>query len=248
VPARRPRPLAGNRLLVRTRQRRPLSDLDIAIGVKEENFEEALGRVRQVLGTLGHLVESFDYLMPLGFPLRRFFAQYSDRTRVDLTVGSAPEVYLPRVVVLYDPDGAVHLVDDEVLDPGPDEVHLWACQGWEALVNVGKYLRRSSFWEAQNQLDEARKSLFRLWALADNVSQARYGVTALVDAGATMPPDIESSLPGLELTGLLAAARYIAETLAELQRRLRANERYQLPDAIADFVVADLVRISSEPI
>jgi len=223
-----------------------LSDLDLAIAVKEEHFEEALGRVREALGSLGDLVESFDYLMPLNFPLRRFFAQYSDRTQVDLTVGCAPAASIPRTVVLYDPEGAVRVVGDEVLDPRADEVRLWACLGWEALVNVGKYLRRSSFWEARSQLEEARSSLFRLWALAEKVPQARYGVTALVDAGAPMPPGIDRSLPRTDLSELLASARYLAETLAELQRRLGRNESYQLPDAFADFVVADFANVSAD--
>ena len=44
-----------------------LLDLDVAMGVKEEHFVEALGRS----AGLGDLVESYDYLMPLSFPLRR---------------------------------------------------------------------------------------------------------------------------------------------------------------------------------
>ena len=90
-----------------------MSDLDVAIGVREEHFEETLVRVRRALRDLGDLVESYDYLMPLSFPLRRFFAQYRDRTQVDLTVGFAPVVNLPRSVVLYDPEGAVHIVGDD---------------------------------------------------------------------------------------------------------------------------------------
>ena len=35
-----------------------LSDLDVAIGVKEEHFVQALARVRQALGQLGELVEA----------------------------------------------------------------------------------------------------------------------------------------------------------------------------------------------
>jgi hypothetical protein len=50
-----------------------------------------------VVGDLGDLVESYDYLMPLSFPLRRLFAQCRDRTQVDLTVGVAPAVNLARV-------------------------------------------------------------------------------------------------------------------------------------------------------
>lgn len=226
-----------------------LSDLDVAIGVKEEHFEESLKRLRHAMGSLGELVESFDHLMPLSFPLQHFFAQYRDRTQIDLTVSCAPVADIPRSVVLYDDEGAVKLVGDEVLDPKPDEVRLWACQGWVALTNVGKYLRRSSFWEAQRELEEARSNLLRLWALAEQVPQARYGVTALLDVdGAKMPPGIEKSLPGTTLGELLAAARYLAETLTDLQRRLGGSESesYVLPEAFADFVVADLADIAAD--
>jgi hypothetical protein len=111
---------------------------------------------------------------------------------------------------------------------------------------VGKYLRRSSIWEARNQLEEARGTLFRLWALAQNVPQARYGVTALLDAEAAMPPGIDQSLPGTDVTDLLGAARYLAEALSELQHRLGNTEPYQMPNAFAEFVVADLANIPSE--
>jgi hypothetical protein len=58
----------------------------------------------------------------------------------------------------------VHIVGDEALRPTADEVRVWACQAWEALTNVGKYVRRSSYWEALDQLHEARTSLSRLGA------------------------------------------------------------------------------------
>jgi predicted nucleotidyltransferase len=173
-----------------------MSDVDVAIGVSEEHFEVALRTVRQMLGDLGDLVESYDYFMPLSFPLRRFFAQYRDGTQVDLTVGFAPVVTLPRSVVLYDPEGAVHMVGDEALYPDADEVRVWACQAWEALANVGKHFRRSSYWEAADQLHEARTKVFRLWAPAEQVPQARFGVTALIDCGGRMPPGIDNSLRG----------------------------------------------------
>jgi predicted nucleotidyltransferase len=203
----------------------PLSDLDVAIGVKEEHFGEALGRVRRALADLGDLVESYDYVMPLSFALRRFFGQYRDRTQVDLTVGFATAVNLPRVVVLYDTEGAVHIADDEALDAKADEVQVWACQAWEALANVGKYVRRSAYWEAVDQLHEARANLFRLWALADGVPQAGYGVTAIIDTGGGMPAGIDKSIPGTSLGDVLTAARYLAETLIGLQPLLSSDER-----------------------
>ncbi len=219
-----------------------MSDLDVAIGVREEHFEEALARIREALGGFGDLVESYDYLLPLRFPLRRFFAQYADRTQVDLTVGFSPVVNMPRSVVLYDPEGAVHIVGDEALDPKADEVRAWACQAWEALANVGKYVRRSSYWEALDQLHEARGNLFRLWALAERVPQARYGVTALIDSGARMPPGIDNSLPGTNVTEVLAAAHYLAAALSDVQRVLSHHERNELPDDLAVFVTADLAQ------
>jgi len=219
-----------------------MSDLDVAIGVTEEHFEQALGRVRQALVGFGELVESYDYLLPLSFPLRRFFAQYRDRAQVDLTVGFAPVANIPRSIVLYDPEGAVHIVGDEALEPKADEVRTWACQAWEALAHVGKYVRRSSYWEALDHLHGARANLFRLWALAEQLPQARYGLTALIDSGARMPPGIDKSLPGPSLGEVLAAARYLAGELIRLQRVLSNDERFELPDDFATFVTVDLDR------
>jgi hypothetical protein len=219
-----------------------MSDVDVAIGVREEHFEEALPRARRALCDLGDLVESYDYLMPLSFPVRRFFAQYRDRTQVDLTVGFAPVVNLPRSVVLYDPEGAVHVVGDDALYPRADEVRVWACQAWEALANVGKYVRRSSFLEALDQLYEARGNLFRLWALAENVPQARYGLTALIDAGARMPPAVDKSFARPNQGEVLVAARHLADILTDLQTVLSSHERYDLPHEFAAFIAVDLAR------
>jgi predicted nucleotidyltransferase len=223
-----------------------MSDLDIAVGVREEHLEQALGRVRQALADIGDLVDSYDYLLPLSSPLRRFFAQYRDRTQVDLTVGSAPAVNLANVVVLYDPDRAVHVVGDEALDPKADEPRVWACQAWEALANVGKYVRRSSYWEAEGQLHEARDSVFRLWAFAERVPQARYGLTALVDAGARMPPGIDNSVAGASVREVLGAARCLADLLIRIQHLLSSDGRYELPDGFGTFVAADLVQAEAD--
>ena len=80
----------------------------------------------------------------------------------------------------------------------------------------------------------------RLWALAEGVPQARYGVTAIIDAGASMPAGIDKSVPGTSLGDVLTAARYLAETLIGLQHRLSSNERYELSDHFGAFVAADL--------
>ena len=38
-----------------------MSDLDVAIGVREEHFEHAVGRAHEALVDIGDLVESYDY-------------------------------------------------------------------------------------------------------------------------------------------------------------------------------------------
>lgn len=221
-----------------------LSDLDVAIGVNEAHYEATLARLRLLMENLGDLVESFDYAPQFWLPLRHVFAQYRDRTQVDLTVTCAPTSAIPRVVVLYDPEGAVSLVSDQALEPEADEVRVWACQAWVALANVGKYLRRSSPWEALRALDDARTNLFRLWAFAESVPQARYGVTAIVDTvGARMPPGIEKSLAGADVGELLVASRYLAKTLADLQERLHGAGPYRLPFAFGEFIRADLAAL-----
>ena len=139
----------------------------------------------------------------------------------------------------------VHPVGDEALHPEPDEVRVWACQAWEALANVGKYVRRSSSWEALDQLHGARTDLFLFWALAESVPQARYGLTAPIDAGARMPPAIEKSVAGPHRGEVLVAARHLAENLTDLQMVLSGDDLYELPQEFAAFVVADLARATA---
>ena len=127
--------------------------------------------------------------------------------------------------------------------PGANKPGL---QAWEALVKVGKYVRRSSYWEALGQLHEARANVFRLWALAERVPQARYGITALVDAGASMPSGIDKSIGGATAGDVLDAARHLADVLIRLQHRLTSNDGCELPNGFAAFVAADLATAGAE--
>ena len=96
------------------------------------------------------------------------------------------------------------------------------------------------------QLHEARANVFRLWALAEGVPQARYGLTALIDAGAGMPLGIEKSIAGTTVGKVLCAARNLADILTRLQHLLNSNERYELPDGFGAFVVADLAQAEAD--
>ena len=145
-----------------------LSDLDVGMGVRDEDFPAAAGKVRRAVDRLGDLVDSYHHQLP-GVPgtHERIFAQYADRCQVDLVVfpASVPGGSIPGAVVLYDP-GALLLTSGERPQVTPEHVREWAFGGWCALADFGKYLRRQSLWEALEQLHAARSQLWRLAAAA----------------------------------------------------------------------------------
>jgi hypothetical protein len=92
--------------------------------------------------------------------------------QVDLVVLPAhdrPE-RAPGAVALLDRSG--RLAGEFVptaLRPGPDEPRQWLLDGWEALSNVAKYLRRGSLLEAVDQLRHGRQRVLQLWAAGQGV-------------------------------------------------------------------------------
>lgn len=221
-----------------------LSDLDLAVGIDPQAFTGADEDLRLALASLGEMVTCFAQDWPASRPLRRYFALYRDRTEIDLTVSEATGiVHLPAAVVLYDPDGLVEVVSDAILAPRPEEVRLWAASAWEALLNLGKYVRRGSPWEARHQLEEARALLFQLWAHAEGVAQARFGVTALFDLEVPrLPAGIERTLAGLHLAELASAGHALGELLELTQQRLVAGGA-DLADELAHYVRDDLAQL-----
>jgi hypothetical protein len=106
----------------------------------------------------------------------------------------------------------------------------WACLGWETLANLGKYLRRPWGWEAHDRLQAARGHLWQHWALAETVSEPQYGVTSVLDAGASLPAGIESTVAGLEPSDLLEAGSQLAARLSEPQARSSTDRGYRFPE------------------
>ena len=85
-----------------------LSDIDAAVGVVDEQLPGAFPRARSAVDGLGELVESFHHQLPgLALTHQRIFAQYADRSQLDLVVYPATVFAgaIPDVVVLYDPEG-----------------------------------------------------------------------------------------------------------------------------------------------
>lgn len=235
-----------------------LSDIDAAVGFVDEQLPAAFPRARSAVDGLGELVESFHHQLPgLALTHERVFAQYADRSQLDLVVYPATVFAgsIPNVVVLYDPEDllAVPVAPDAgapdagAPDAGalvavpPEQVREWAFRGWCALADLGKYVRRGSGWEALERLHEARAQLWQLWAAVRGVPQPQYGLTSVLDwPPAVLPPGIEETVSGLDVGSLLAAGLRVAELLGEVGGQLGEEQRAVLPSAMGSFVLSDL--------
>jgi hypothetical protein len=218
-----------------------LSDLDLGMGVRDEEFPAAAARVRRLVDGLGELVESYQHQIP-GVALRhvRIFAQYADRCQVDLVVFLDSMTDAPSAVVLYDPDRRLTIPAGRP-PVTPEQVREWAFHGWCALADLGKYLRRRSAWEALGRLGEARDRLWQLCAVAGGVPDPQYGLTSILDfAPGLAGPEMAATVSGLDLDRLLAAGRRLAGLFNQVGERLPDDQRAALPAAMARFVTADL--------
>jgi hypothetical protein len=227
-----------------------LSDLDMAMGIRDEDFEAARPDLRRAVDGLGELVESYYHQLPgLAQAHERIFAQFADRGQVDLVLfpASVPGGSVPDVVVLYDPDDRlVTAAERKPVTSG--QIREWAFGGWCALADLGKYLRRGSTWEALARLNEARAQLWQLWAVTLDVPDPQYGLTSILDfAPGQVPASFEGTVADLDPGRLLDAARRVAALLHEAGERLPDDQRAALPGAMARYITADLEQIRSHP-
>ncbi len=225
-----------------------LSDLDMGIGIADDDFDTGLAAVRLAVDQVGDLVESLHHQLP-GLTMRheRIFAQYADRCQVDLVVTPASEDFgaVKDEVVLYDPDGhrTATFTPREVT---PQQAREWAFAGWCALADLGKYLRRGSVWEALSRLHEARDQLWKLQGIICGVPTPQYGLTSMLDfAPDQMPEEFRATVADLDPGRLLAAAQRLAAELTAAGERLSPAQQTELPHDMARFITADLAAIGS---
>jgi hypothetical protein len=226
-----------------------LSDLDMALGVRDEDFDAAIGDIRLVVDGLADLIDSYHHLLSQrAGPHERIFAQYADRCQLDLVVfpASTDIGTAPSLVTLYDADDAI-VVRTERPPAAPEQVREWAFRGWSCLADAGKYLRRGSAWEALRALDEARNCWWQLWAVAHDVRDARYGIVSILDfAPGIVPANAAGTVPRLNVAELTSAAQRLAELLRGVGAHLPPDYRAVLPDAMAAYVVADLESLTAD--
>lgn len=193
-------------------------------------------------------VGCFDHeLETVSVPHRRVFAQFADRTQLDLVVFDTAPRDVAGAVVLYDPEGCIVPRANDVDTTSPDMVRTWCCLGWEALADLGKYVRRESPWEARARLEEARVQLWRLLAVDENVVDPQYEVTSVLDADPRigLPPGIDATVASLDLGETLAAGRRVGELLLDVQRRLAGGGASDAPEALGRFMTEDLARLQA---
>jgi hypothetical protein len=222
------------------------SDLDMGMGVSDDNFDTALADVKRIIDDLGELVDSYSHqLAERSLRHERIFAQYANRCQIDLVVIPASQSIgaVRDETMLYNcGEHEVAAFEQQTLTPA--QLREWAFAGWCALIDLGKYLRRGSPWEALQRLHEARDCAWRLWAAVLEVPNPQFGLTSILDfAPGRLPAGMGPTVSDLEPASLLAAARGVAGQLTEAGEQLPPAQRATLPAAMAGYVNDDLASI-----
>jgi hypothetical protein len=202
-----------------------LSDLDLGLGVRDDAWPAATGAIHRGLHGLGEVVDALEHRIPEWGerPHLRVFVQYASGPQLDLVALPADgrAGLPPGSVALYDPDGRLaKSMDPPIRHATPADVAEWTFLAWVALLDLDKYLRRGSPWEALERLHEARGLVWRLIAVANDVDYPAYGITALLDA----PGDPAISAEMGETTASLDLARLTNAALALAGRLEDASE------------------------
>lgn len=241
-----------------------LSDIDGALGVSAEAGDAGAAQVRTVeagvvaaLPELGQLVDVLQHRYgPADRYIRRIFAQFGDSSQLDLTVMADAELrdgaaLRPDAIWLYDTDSqAAEPAPAEAGPPGDrgpgyavtgEQIREWAFLGWCALIDLDKYLRRGSLWEAHNRLHHARDHIWALWAAATEALYPWHGLSQVLDNDpGNLPPDIDATVAGLDGADLRRAATASAAVLTQVSTAAAARCPAELPLAMARYVTGVL--------
>jgi hypothetical protein len=229
-----------------------LSDIDALIGVRPDAWASALTDSRGWVESAGPVIDLHQLLLPDGAPEARqyqhTYAQYANGVELDLVVSRAGDDWHRRAdwLVLYDPDGRV---PTEVTRSAqtPDEVRRWGYAALTRLSAVAKYATRSALWEAHLCLELARADLWRMWAVAEGVADAQYGVIAVFDdPRRPVPTSMARTVAPLDAAALVAAARECCDLLtATWPRAMRTLDAAGDAPPLAAYVRARLRKVTT---
>ncbi|TWP39068.1 hypothetical protein [Leekyejoonella antrihumi] len=225
-----------------------LSDIDAAVGVSTVRGTAGAADVQDVeawlLEALPALGEVVDVLRTGSdnndFVIRQVFVQFSDRLQLDLAVIAEGEVRrgeaAPDFVPVFWREGAPNsTAGRSAHEVSPEQIREWAFLGWRALLDADKYLRRGSVWEAHQRVQDARDRIWMLWAAARGAAYPWHGLSqALDDSPDLLPPNIETTVAGLDAEDLRRAVVAAAQVLADSSAAAGTAWNAKLPSALAD--------------
>jgi hypothetical protein len=222
-----------------------LSDIDAALGVTDEaSVGAAEALVSAALPGFGQLVDLLRYQARQDDGIRRIFAQYADRAQLDLAVVPQAKVKLaerPDFVPLYLAPGAPASAGDPAAAfvVSGEQVREWAFIAWCELLDIDKYLRRGSLWEAHDRLHDVRRHIWMLWAAATGAMYPWHGLSQVLDRDAgDLPPGIGATVATLDAADLRRAARASAALLSTASEAAAGKHPVRLPAALAGYVTA----------
>jgi hypothetical protein len=241
-----------------------LSDIDGALGVLADAGDAGAAEVQAVeagvvaaLPDFGSVVDVLRHRYgPADRFIRRIFAQFADRSQLDLTIMADAEIrggaaVRPDSVWLYDsarqPAEPAPAETRRPGEPAPgyavtgEQIREWAFLGWCALIDLDKYVRRGSLWEAHNRLHHARDHIWALWAAATGALYPWYGLSQVLDNDpGNLPPGISATVAGLDATDLRRAAAASAVLLTHVSTAAAERCPAELPSAMARYVTGVL--------
>jgi hypothetical protein len=218
--------------------------------------DAAEATVATALPELGTLVDVLrDQVGPPSQYVRRVFAQFADGTQLDLALVADAQIQArhasggaPDFVALYRAPEASSPDRPEGSGGWPDayavtgeQVRQWAFEGWCALLDLDKYLRRGSLWEAHARLHEARRLIWALWAAAQGALYPWHGLSQVLDHDpGNLPPGIEPTVAGRDPEDLRRAARAAATVLTTASEAAARRVPADLPRPMGAYVTARL--------
>ena len=213
-----------------------LSDLDVGLGHRG-GVAPPTDEVTQLVSGFGDVVEVS--VQPWDC-FTRWWVQYADGGQLDLVVMPAAHRpgRAPNSVALLDRSGVLaEEFTPKAWAATPEEPGYWLLDGWEALSNVAKYVRRGAVFEGIEQVHRARTAVFQLWAVGEHVAYPSFGLTSLLDdEHAQLPEGIEATYPLARQAQLLEAALATAAIL----RHAGHHARPELDTPLADYVITRL--------
>lgn len=215
-----------------------LSDIDARIGIVEQDWPYSIGYIMKEVRQLGMVVDQQDQPYPdsEGRLQHHIITVYEDNLQLSLVVTPASWVKRLRydAVVLYDPEDLLpDSIDHTIGVATPVQAREWAFLAWLNLTDAAKYLKRGSLWEALERLHKARTHTWQLWAVAQKLDFALYGVTQVLDDQVDLPKGLQKTVTSLNSGAIHEACVTLIDILDDVMVQASRAIPFELPLGMA---------------